>query len=251
MQFTNKTVIVTGGSKGIGMAVVNKFLDEGATVIILDRNKPKTYSKKEALALHYYNCDVSKYDELIEVFSHIKDTFKTINILVNNAGIQTYGNVTDISEELWDRTLNVNVKSMFLCSKMCIPLMAKSKSSVIINVSSVQAMVAQRGVAAYATSKAAILGLTNSIAVDYAPKIRCITVCPGAVMTPMLKNTIEGLPDNKRAIKETENIHLLKRIAKPEEIADFILFAASSKGSFMTDQHYRIDGGIGVELGGR
>ncbi|PXX30582.1 SDR family oxidoreductase [Arenibacter sp. ARW7G5Y1] len=251
MQFTNKKVIVTGGAKGIGEAVVNKFLDEGATVIILDRHKPLTYSKEKTPALHYYKCDVSKYEELEKVFSNIKDTFKTIDALVNNAGIQTYGTVTDTSEELWDRTMNVNVKSMFLCSKMCIPLMVKSKGAAIINVSSVQAMVTQREVAAYATSKAAILGLTNSIAVDYAPSIRCVAICPGAVMTPMLKNTIEGLADFDEAIKDTENIHLLKRIAKPEEIADFIVFAASSKGSFMTGQHYRIDGGIGVELGGR
>jgi NAD(P)-dependent dehydrogenase (short-subunit alcohol dehydrogenase family) len=251
MQFTNKTVIVTGGAKGIGQSVTNKFLEEGAKVIILDKDKQPTNTKGKTSNYHYYQCDVSIHEELEKVFSIIKHTFKTIDILVNNAGIQTYGSVTDTSEELWDRTMNVNVKSMFFCSKMCIPLMANSKSAVIINISSVQAKVTQREVAAYASSKAAILGLTNSIAVDYAPGIRCLAVCPGAVMTPMLKDAINELHDPKEAIIHAENIHLLKRIAKPEEIADFIIFAASSKGSFMTGQYYRIDGGIGVELGGR
>jgi NAD(P)-dependent dehydrogenase (short-subunit alcohol dehydrogenase family) len=172
-------------------------------------------------------------------------------ILINNAGIQTYGTVTETTEELWDRTMNVNVKSMFLCSKLCIPLMTKSDNAVVINLSSVQSFVTQKGVAAYATSKAAILGLTNSIAVDYAPHLRCVAICPGAVMSPMLATVINEFANKEEVITETENIHLLKRIAHPDEIADFILFAASNKARFMTGQHYRIDGGIGVELGGR
>ncbi len=251
MQFTGKTVIVTGGAKGLGQSAATKFFEDGATVIILDRDRPQNDTASEVAGLNYYQCDVSKYEQVEKVFAIIKDKFKTIDILVNNAGIQTYGTVTETSEELWDRTINVNVKSMYLCSKFCIPLMTESDGAVVINLSSAQAFVTQKEVAAYATSKAAILGLTNSIAVDYAPHIRCIAVCPGAVMTPMLKNTIDALPDPKEAIKQTENIHLLKRIARSEEIADFILFAASNKGSFMTGQHYRIDGGIGIELGGR
>lgn len=250
MQFSSKTVIVTGGAKGMGQSVAAKFLEEGAKVIILDRDRQQNDTAGETSPYHYYQCDVSKYEQVEKVFAIIKDKFKTLDVLVNNAGIQTYGTVTETTEELWDRTINVNVKSMYLCSKFCIPLMAKRDGAVVINVSSVQAFVTQKGVSAYATSKAAILGLTNSIAVDYAPQIRCIAICPGAVMTPMLKNTIDAQPDKKEAIKQTENIHLLKRIARPEEIADFIIFAASNKGSFMTGQHYRIDGGIGVELGG-
>jgi NAD(P)-dependent dehydrogenase (short-subunit alcohol dehydrogenase family) len=250
MRFTNKTAIVTGGAKGVGQSVSIKLLEEGARVIILDRDRPQISSAFEA-SLYYYQCDISKYKQVEKAFAIIKNKFKTIDILVNNAGIQTYGTVTETSEELWDRTINVNVKSMYLCSKFCIPLMGKSDGAVIINLSSVQAFVTQKEVAAYATSKAAILGLTNSIAVDYSPQIRCIAVCPGAVMTPMLKNAINALHNKKKALKQTEDIHLLKRIARVEEIADFIMFAASREGTFMTGQHYRIDGGIGVELGGR
>jgi NAD(P)-dependent dehydrogenase (short-subunit alcohol dehydrogenase family) len=249
MQFINKTAIITGGAKGIGKAVADKLLEEGAAVIILDKDEQMEKPAGESSRYHYYRCDVCNNEQLESVFEKIKKTFGSIDILINNAGIQTYGTVTETSEELWDMTMNVNVKSMFFCSKLSIPLMEQSKNAVIINLSSVQAFITQKRVAAYATSKAAILGLTKSLAVDYAPHLRCVAICPGAVMTPMLETTIDGYSDTKKVISETENIHLLKRIAKPEEIADFILFAASDKGRFMTGQFYRIDGGIGVQLG--
>jgi len=249
MQFINKTAIITGGAKGIGKAVADKLLEEGATVIILDKDEQSGKTAGGHSRYYYYQCDVCSIDQLESVFEKIRATFGGIDILVNNAGIQTYGTVTESSEELWDLTMNVNVKSMFFCSKLSIPLMEQSENAVIVNLSSVQALITQKRVAAYATSKAAILGLTKSLAVDYAPHLRCVAICPGAVMTPMLETTIDAYADTKKVISETENIHLLKRIAKPEEIADFILFAASDKGKFMTGQFYRIDGGIGVQLG--
>lgn len=251
MEFTDKKVIITGGAKGIGKSAAEKFLAAGATVIVIDREDAVA---NPVINPHHYYCfqtDVSDYQGLEKVFEIIKTKFATIDVLVNNAGIQTYGTVTETSEALWDKTINVNLKSMFLCAKLCIPLMEKSNSAVIINVSSAQAFNTQKGVAAYATSKAAILGLTQSIAVDFAPQIRCIAVCPGAVMSPMLLDVINETADPKETLMETQQIHLLNRIAEPEEIADFIVFAASSKARFMTGHSYRIDGGIGVSLGGR
>ena len=136
MQFTSKTVIVTGGAKGLGQSIAAKFLEEEATVIILDRDRQEKDTAGEPFGFHYYQCDVSKYEDVKKVFANIKDKFKTIDVLVNNAGIQTYGTVTETSEELWDSTINVNVKSMYLCSKFCIPLMAESDSAAVINLSS-------------------------------------------------------------------------------------------------------------------
>ena len=197
MQFINKTAIITGGAKGIGKAVADKLLEEGATVIILDKDEQPERTPGGSSRYHYYRCDVCSIEQLESVFKKIKETFGGIDILVNNAGIQTYGTVTETSEELWDLTMNVNVKSMFLCSKLAIPLMEQSENAVIINLSSVQALITQKRVAAYATSKAAILGLTKSLAVDYAPHLRCVAICPGAVMTPMLETTIDGYSDTK------------------------------------------------------
>ncbi len=250
MQFSGKIIIVTGAAKGIGRSAAEKFLLEGGTVIFVDKDE-NTISSKYGNRVHYYQCNLAMYTEVQNLFNELASHFKNIDILINNAGIQTYGTVTETSEELWDQTLNVNLKSMYLCSKFCIPLMAASNSPVIINLSSVQSFTTQKGVAAYATSKAAILGLTNSIAVDYAPHIRCLAVCPGAAMSPMLKNVIENSPNAEEVLSDVEKIHLLKRVAQPEEIADFIVFAASDKARFLTGQYYRIDGGIGTELGGR
>ena len=139
---------------------------------------------------------------------------------------------------------------MFLCSKAVLPFMQQLGMGVIINVSSVQAFHSQQRVAAYTTSKTAILGLTRSIAVDYAPSIRCMAVCPGTVDTPMLRDALDLSPDPSTMLKECEQMHLSQRIADPKEIASLILFLCDDKASFMTGQAIRIDGGLGIVLPG-
>ena len=128
--------------------------------------------------------------------------------------------------------------------------MEEADHPVIINVGSAQGFVSQEKVAAYSTSKEAIHGLTRSMAVDFAPRIRCLAVCPGAVMTPMLAKDLEAFGDKESILEQTRNIHLLRRIAEPEEIANFIVFMASDKASFATGHTYRVDGGIGLKIGG-
>ena len=250
INFKDKTAVITGGAKGIGASVAEQFSKAGARVIILDTDSKNFSIPREDKSIYFFACDISLDGIVKNTFEEIKKQFGKIDILVNNAGIQTYGTVSETSEEIWDRTFNVNVKGMYLCAKYAMQLLNESDAPVIINVSSVQALVCQKNVAAYASSKSAILGLTRSIAIDYAPKLRCVAVCPGAVMTPMLKADIETFEDKAAVIKETENIHLLQRIAAPEEIADFILFLSSEHAKFITGQYYRIDGGIGVKIEG-
>src|SRR5690606_20891650 len=144
----------------------------------------------------------------------------------------------------------INLKAVYLCAKYAIPLMKQAVHPVIVNVGSVQGFVSQRNVAAYAASKEAIHGLTRSIAIDFAPKIRCVAVCPGAVWTPMLEKDIESFENREGVLEETRKIHLLDRIAMPEEVANFITFLASDKASFATGQTYRVDGGIGLRIEG-
>jgi NAD(P)-dependent dehydrogenase (short-subunit alcohol dehydrogenase family) len=121
---------------------------------------------------------------------------------------------------------------------------------VVINLASVQAFVSQNNVAAYTTSKTAILGLTRSIAVEYAPTIRCVAVCPGTVDTPMLRDAIKLSPDPNEVLEECNQMHPVKRIGTPEEVAELIVFLASDKASFITGQPIRIDGGLGLSIGG-
>ena len=146
--------------------------------------------------------------------------------------------------------MNVNLKSAFFCSKYAIPVMLKKGKGCIINVASVQSFISQQNVAPYTTSKTALLGLTRSIAVDYAPKIRCVAVCPGTVDTPMLRGAINLSPNPQEVLQECHDMHLTKRIGSSEEVAELISFLASEKADFITGQAFRIDGGLGISIAG-
>lgn len=252
LRFANRVVVVTGASKGIGEATVRLFHAEGAQVFLIDVD-PLGGSVAQELGQRAYfmHCDVSRSEAVQDACRELTERYGRLDVWVNNAGIQTYGTVTETDEDLWDHTLAVNLKSAYLCSRYALPLLLQTETPVIVNVASVQALVCQEGVAAYATSKAALLGLTRSIAVDYAPRLRCVAVCPGAVDTPMFRNDLPNGPERNALIAETEQIHLLNRLASAEEVARFIVFLASNEAPFMTGQYYRIDGGIGVKLGGQ
>lgn len=251
MRFKNKTVVITGAAKGIGAETANWFLKESARVAILDIEQPCEDALKQfnghALAI---KCDVSKRAEVENSIRKVIQTFADINILINNAGIQHYGTVTETTEEDWDRVLAVNLKSAFLCAQNCIPSMQKIGKGVIVNIASIQSFHTQTQVAPYTTSKTALLGLTRSIAVDYAPKIRCVAVCPGTVDTPMLRWAIQQSPNPQQVLDECIQMHPVGRIATPQEVASLILYLCSDDASFITGQYFRIDGGLGLSLGG-
>lgn len=246
-----KKVIVTGAAKGIGKATVDAFSKAGAIVFALDKDKEALDMLKGAFPdIYTFSLDVSQESEVIRTFQSISQIAVCIDILINNAGIQRYGSVTDTTAELWDEVMNVNLKSAFLCAQQAIPQMNGGKSGVIINVSSVQAFISQQKVAAYTTSKTALLGLTRSIAVDYAPGIRCVAVCPGTVDTPMLRESIGLSPDPEAVLRECEQMHLTGKIGTPEQVAALIVFLTTESAAFMTGQAVRIDGGLGITIGG-
>lgn len=248
MNKQHKTIVVTGGNKGIGAAVSALFLASGAKVAILDLDE--TCSLSESENLYYQHCDVSDEPAVEQAIQAVYAHFGSIDVLVNNAGIQRYGTVTETSSALWDEVMRVNLRSYFLCCHYALPFMMKNDSGIIINVSSVQAFHSQPKVAAYTTAKTALLGLTRSIAVDYAPAIRCIAICPGTIDTPMLRDAILESPDPDAVMKECEDMHLLQRIGKPEEVAELIRFLCDDKAAFMTGQAIRIDGGLGIVIQG-
>ncbi len=242
-----KTVVITGGSKGIGAACVKLFLEDGANVAVLDID---TSSLEPHENLYLVNCDVSQEDQVRDSIQRIAERFGNIEVLVNNAGIQRYGTVTETTSEVWDEVMNVNLKSLFLCSHYAIPYMQQLGKGLVVNVASVQAFLSQPRVAAYTTAKTAILGLTRSIAVDYAPHIRSVAICPGTVDTPMLRNAIQESPDPAAVLQECIDMHLLQRIADPAEVAELIRFLSQDKATFLTGQAIRIDGGLGIMIQG-
>jgi NAD(P)-dependent dehydrogenase (short-subunit alcohol dehydrogenase family) len=251
MSFTNKTAVITGGAKGIGGACSRIFYRENANTVILDTDPlgQELAAELGPRAL-FIQCDVAKEAQVKMAMEKAAETFGGIDVLVNNAGIQRYSKVTETSEEEWDLVMNVNLKSAFLCAKHAIPFMQKQGSGVVINVSSVQAFISQQNVAPYTTSKTAMLGLTRSIAVDYAPQIRCMAVCPGTIDTPMLRDAIQLSPDPAAVYQECVDMHLVKRIGTPEEVGELVLFLAGENGRFFTGQAVRIDGGLGITIAG-
>lgn len=245
-SFTDKHIIVTGGVKGIGKACVELMVREGAKVSVLDIDK----NIIENGNVTFYETDVSQAGQVEKAIINAISRYGDVDVLINNAGIVKYGTVTETSDEDWDRVLSVNLKSYFLCSRQCIPSMLKKGKGVIINVASVQAFISQHRVAAYTTSKSALLGLTRSIAVDYSPQVRCVAVCPGTVDTPMLQEALKQSANPDEVYQECVDMHLVKKLGTPEEIAELIAFLASDKASFITGQAYRIDGGLGISVGG-
>lgn len=247
-SFKNKHIVVTGGAKGIGKACAELFSKEEGKVSVLDVDDRVSYEHGPTVS--FYKADVSKAKEVQDAVNSAIAKFGDVDVLINNAGIVRYATVTEATEEEWDLVLDVNLKSVFLCSKYCIPSMLRKGRGVVVNVASVQAFVSQQKVAAYTTSKSALLGLTRSIAIDYSPHIRCVAVCPGTVDTPMLREAIKESPDPDAVYQECIDMHPLKKLATPQEVSELIAFLASDKASFITGQAYRIDGGLGISVGG-
>ena len=251
MSFKGKTVVITGGAKGIGGNCSKVFHKNGANICILDIDEEgQNLANELGENSLYFKCDVSKELDVKNAFKKIVHKYGEVDVLVNNTGIQKYSTVTETTEQEWDLVLNVNLKSAFLCSKYAIPSMQKKGKGCIINVASVQSYISQKNVAPYTTSKTALLGLTRSIAVDYAPNIRCVAVCPGTVDTPMLRDAINLSPNPEEVLQECHDMHLTKRIGTSDEVAELIAFLASDKAGFITGQSIRIDGGLGISIGG-
>ena len=248
-RLQGKTALVTGAAKGIGAATARRLLQEGARVALLDIDEHGTELGNNENAL-FFACDVSDGGQVKEAIRSVENVWNNLSILVNNAGIQHYGTVVSTPEEEWDHVMAVNLKSAFLCAQHAIPVMQRGNGGVVINVASVQSFHTQQNVAPYATSKAALLGLTRSIAVDFAPDIRAVAVCPGTVDTPMVQHTAELTGDPEALYEEVKRMHLVNRIASSDEIAGLIAYLCTDEASFITGQAIRIDGGLGVVLQG-
>ncbi|ARM74665.1 SDR family oxidoreductase [Acidianus manzaensis] len=240
LNLKDKIGIITGASKGIGEGIAKVLMKEGVKVVNFDIIKP-------AYEVDFFKVDISKKEEVLNGINYVIQKYNKIDILVNNAGIESYGSINEVSEEEWDKIINVNVKGPFLLSKYSIPYMLKQKKGVIINIASIQSLATQKRVAAYTTSKHALLGLTRSIAVDFAPFIRSIAICPGSIRTPLLEWAAEqevGKDKIEDKIKEWAEVYPLKRIGSPEDIGYLTAFLSSDLASFITGVCVVIDGGL-------
>jgi NAD(P)-dependent dehydrogenase (short-subunit alcohol dehydrogenase family) len=254
-EFAGKTALVTGGAMGIGGAVAALLAERGANVAIVDRSREA--AEKHAAALSgqglkaiAVSADVSVGSEVAAAVAQVAERFGGIDIVSNNAGIQRYGTVETTTEAGWDEVMNVNLKSVYLVCHHAIAHLKKSRGT-IVNMASVQAFATQQAVAAYTTSKHALVGLTRSMALDFATYgVRVNAVAPGSVDTPMLEWAI-NLDPNPEALRRTvRGMHPLGRIAEPREIAEAVAFLASPRSSFVTGATLIVDGGLLLPIAG-
>jgi len=252
-EFTEKVVIVTGGAKGIGRGICLAFAGEGARVLCADIDAAAgepIVREGQSLAgeIHFLHADISQNSACQEVVGVAVSRWGGVDILCNNAGIQpadSYLPAHELPEETWDRIIAVNLKSYFLMTKHCVPVMQERGGGVIVNTASVQGLQSAPGVPAYAASKGGILSLTRQLALDYAgDNIRVLAVNPGAIDTPMTDEVIAffGL-DKEELLREYAKLQPLSRIGQPEDVASVVLFLASDKASFMTGEYVNVDGG--------
>ncbi|MDO8966811.1 SDR family NAD(P)-dependent oxidoreductase [Algoriphagus sp.] len=249
MKLEDKSIIVTGATSGMGMAMAEAFVREGANVILSGRDPERGLALEKELNLSgkktvFVAGDISKPQANEQLVKEAIRNFGKLDIIVTNAGNLGIGSVTDISLEEWDYTLATNLSAVFYLSRFAIPEMKKTGKGVILVNSSIAAFKSFPNHAAYCASKAALVALVKEMALDYGPEIRVNTICPGPVDTPMIWDSAKAFQDPNTIVQQTANNTLMKRLGKPEDIASLALFLVSEEASWITGSAFTIDGGI-------
>jgi NAD(P)-dependent dehydrogenase (short-subunit alcohol dehydrogenase family) len=245
----DKVAVITGAASGIGRATAQLFASEAATVIMADLNEAAGHAVETQILSHggralFEGADVTRDGDCRRLANLAQQNFGAIHVLFNNAGIIRRASVLELSEEDWDRVMDVNVKSMFLLSRHVIPLMSESGGGSIINMASGWGLSGGPRAAVYCASKGAVVLLTKAMAVDHGPQnIRVNCICPGDTDTAMLHNEAQQLGEPTHIFLADAARRPLGRVGKPEEIARAALYLASDASSFVTGTTLVVDGG--------
>lgn len=246
----DKVVLVTGASSGIGRAAALLFAKNKATVVAVGRNEGELVGlggelKKGSGTIKPQLADLTEQSQLDRIVNDTKDKFGKIDVLVNSAGIIQMGSIETTTLDDWDKLMQINLRSVFQLTQMCVPHLAETKGN-IVNVSSVAGMRAFPNVLAYCVSKAAVDQFTRCTALELAAQgIRVNAVSPGVVVTNLHKRS--GMEDEAYAnfLEHSKTTHPIGRVGTPEEVAELIYFLASDKAGWITGANYEIDGGRG------
>jgi NAD(P)-dependent dehydrogenase (short-subunit alcohol dehydrogenase family) len=244
-RIEGKTAVVTGGCSGIGLATARRFAEEGANVVIGDLDDAKGPGIAEELSGTYVHVDVTDKDQVDALFKTAKDTYGSVDIAFNNAGISPPedDSILDTDLEAWKRVQDVNLTSVYLCCKAALPYMLEQKKGSIINTASfVAVMGAATSQISYSASKGGVLSMSRELGVQFAREgVRVNALCPGPVNTPLLQELFASDPE--RAARRLVHVPV-GRFAEPEEMANAVLFLASDESSFITASTFLVDGGI-------
>jgi NAD(P)-dependent dehydrogenase (short-subunit alcohol dehydrogenase family) len=249
-DFDGKVAIVTGGALGMGRAAAIEFARQGAQVCIADIDAIAGQAAADAIgdAALFVEADLARAEQCQRVVSEAAKAFGGVNVLFNNVGIQpldSYRTVEDTSEAMWDRILDVNLKSYFLMAKYVIPELRRRGGGAIVNNASVQGLQSAKGVPAYAASKGGVLSLTRQMAIEYAAEgIRVLAVCPGTIDTEMVRTAAARVGGDVQSVLQLwGKSHPIGRIGTPLDVANVVVFLASERASFMTGEFVCVDGG--------
>ncbi|MGR9235126.1 NAD(P)-dependent dehydrogenase (short-subunit alcohol dehydrogenase family) [Rhizobium leguminosarum] len=232
-RLAGRRIVITGAASGIGRVTARLFMEEGAKVILLDRNADALQTAFEGLDTVVAGVDITRDNEVVKVIAQAAETVGGIDGVINAAGIMITGPTADLSPQSWRQVIDVNLSGTFFVIQACLPWLKSNDFSTVVNVASGAGLLPNApGLAAYAASKGGVIALTKALAADLAPNIRVNCVCPGMVDTPMA--------DGFRA---NVGNYALKRIADPAEIARAMLFLTSSESSYVTGATLAVDGG--------
>ena len=250
MQLEGKVAIITGAATGIGRATALLFAGEGASVVIADVNEDDAQRtvaniEDEGGSARFVQADVSEAEDVQALMERAAEEMGGIDVIVNNAGAQRSGVVTEFEESEWDLLMRVNPRSCFLGAKYGVPRLRERGGGSIVNVSSLAGLKGGPGMTAYSASKGAIIAFTRALAEELAPdNIRANSVCPGWIDTPFNEPAIEFMGGRAQQEEMVQQTVPLKRQGTPEEIAPGILYLASDASSYVTGQELVIDGGF-------
>ena len=246
-----KVALVTGGAQGIGRAVVEKMLDAGARVWFLDIDEAAGRRTADELGAPFLCADAASEAQVRQAIETVLAADGRLDVVVANAGRNAYKLAAELTEEEWDRSIGLNLKAAWLCSKHALPAMLRQGGGSIVIISSLHARMTTTGMFPYAAAKAGLVGMARSLAVDYGPHgVRVNAVLPGWTRTPAVEDWMRRQPDPARAESEVLAVHPLRRIAHAAEVASVVCFLASDESSAMTGAEVVVDCGLSARYAG-